>query len=322
MKPARLVAAALALAAFAIPAFAQSWPTKPVKIIVPFAAGSSTDILARLIADHLGKTQGQPFVVENKAGAGGIIGTELAAKAAPDGHTLIMLTSGPFASNPAVYAKLPYDPIKDFEPIANVGFTPQVFVVGPQAKFRTLKDLVAAAKADPGAIGAGSLGKGATSHLALEGFQGVAGIKLNHIPFKGSSEAQTQVIGGSVPMMSDAVPGVRGQILGGKLTGLAIASLKRSPFLPDVPTFAEQGYPGFEAVGWIGVGAPAGTPPAILDRLNAEIVKMLGEKAVKDKFDSLAFVSAIGTRAEFAAFIKSEIAKWSKVAKDAGVRAD
>ena len=322
MRIIRLAAAALAFAIAPGLASAQAWPTKTVKIIVPFAAGSSTDLLARLIADHMGKTQGQPFIVENKAGAGGLIGTELAAKAAPDGHTLIMLTSGPFASNPAVYAKLPYDPIKDFEPIANVGFTPQVFVVGPQTKFRTLKELVEAAKKEPGAIGAGSLGKGATSHLALEGFQGVAGIKLNHIPFKGSSEAQTQVLGGSVPMMSDAVPGVRAQIQGGKLTGLAIASLKRSPFLPDVPTFAEQGYPGFEAVGWIGLGAPAGTPPAILDKLQAEIVKMMKEPAVKEKFDSLAFVSALGTRAEFAAFIKAEIAKWSKVAKDAGVRAD
>ena len=320
MKAIRIILAALAL----VPAvaLAQAWPSKPVKIVVPFAAGSSTDILARLMAERFGKTFGQPFVVENKAGAGGIIGTELTAKATPDGHTLIMLTSGPFASNPAVYAKLPYDPIKDFDPIANVGFTPQVFVVGPQAKFRTLKDLVAAAKADPGGIGAGSLGKGSTSHLALEAFQGAAGIKLNHIPFKGSSEAQPQVIGGSVPMMSDAVPGVRAQVQGGKFTPLAIASLKRSPFLPDVPTFAEQGYPGFEAVGWIGLGAPAGTPVAILDKLNAEINAMMGDPAVKAKFESLAFVSAVGTRAEFAAFIKAEIAKWSKVAKDAGVRAD
>ncbi len=322
MKFIRLAIAALALAIAPGLAWAQAWPAKPVKIVVPFAAGSSTDILARLVADHFGKVFGQPFVVENKAGAGGIIGTELTARAPADGYTLIMLTSGPFASNPAVYAKLPYDPVKDFDPIANIGFTPQVFVVGPQTKFRTLKELVEAAKKDPGGIGAGSLGKGATSHLALEAFQGAAGIKLNHIPFKGSSEAQTQVIGGSVPMMSDAVPGVRAQIQGGKLKGLAIASLKRSPFLPDVPTFAEQGYTGFEAVGWIGLGAPAGTPPAILDRMNAEIVKMLDEPAVKQKFDSLAFVSAIGSRAEFAAFIKAEIAKWSKVAKDAGVRAD
>ncbi len=317
---ARLAASALVLALAPTVSIAQPYPRKPVKIIVAFAQGTATDILARLVAEQLGKSLGQPFLVENRAGAGGIIGTEFAAKAAPDGYTLTMAPSGPFGSNPGVYAKLPYDAIKDFEPISNIALTPQTFVVGPQTKFRTLKDLVAAAKAAPGSIAAGSLGTGATSHLALLYFQSVAGISLNHIPFKGSSEAHTQLIGGNIPMMSDALPGVRAQIQAGRLAALGIASLKRSPFMPDIPTFAEQGYPGFEAVGWIGLAAPAGTPDAILDRLNAELVKMAGDPAVKEKLDSLAFVPAVGTRQEFAAFIRAEITKWTKVAKDAGVK--
>ncbi len=326
MRIARLVAAAFAFAlapalSSAQPA-APAYPTKPVKIVVAFAQGTATDLLARLVASTLSERLGQPFVVENKAGAGGIIGTEFAAKSAPDGYTLTMAPSGPFGSNPGVYAKLPYDALKDFEPIANIALTPQVFVVGPQTKFRTLKDMVAAAKADPGGIAAGSLGTGATSHLALLYFQSVAGVQFNHVAFKGSSEAQTQVIGGALPMMSDAVPGIRMQVQNGRLTPLAVASLKRSPFMPDVPTFAEQGYPGFEAVGWIGMAAPAGTPVAILDKLNAELVRMVNDPAVKEKFDAMAFVNAVGTRQEFAAFIRAEITKWTKVARDAGVKAD
>jgi tripartite-type tricarboxylate transporter receptor subunit TctC len=322
MRIARLLAAALALLTLGlVPAFAQGYPNRTVKIIVAFTPGSSTDILARLVADQLSKSLGQPFVVENRAGAGGIIGTEFASKAAPDGYTLTTAPSGPFGINPAIYAKLPYDPEKDFEPIANIGFTPQVLVVGPSAKFRTLKELVAAAKANPGAIDYGTLGKGTTSHLGMEHFQAVAGIKLNHIPFKGGSEAQTQVMGGNIPMMSDAVPGVMPAVRGGRLTALGIASAQRSPFAPDVPTLAELGYP-VEAVGWIGLAAPAKTPVAILDKLNAEINRMMSEPAMKERFNALSFVSAVGTRAEFAAFIRDEIAKWKRVAKDSGVKAD
>ncbi len=322
MRIARLLVATLSLLALVpVQVQAQTWPAKPVKIIVAFTPGSSTDILARLVADHMTKAFGQPFVVENRAGAGGIIGTEFAAKAAPDGYTLTTAPSGPFGINPAIYAKLPYDPEKDFEPIANIGFTPQVFAVGSSAKFKTLKELVAAAKANPGAIDFGSLGKGTTSHLAVEHFQAVAGIKLNHIPFKGGAEAQTQVMGGNIPMLSDAVPAMVPQLKGGRLIALGIASKTRSPFAPEVPTLAEQGYP-VEAVGWIGLAAPAKTPAAILDKLNAEVVKMMAEPAVKERFNALSFVSAVGTRAEFAQFIHDEIAKWKKVAKDSGVKAD
>ena len=280
-----------------------------MKVIVAFAPGSATDILARVMADYFSKSMGQPFVVENKPGAGGIPGTEQGKNAAPDGYKLTMCPSGPFGINPAIYSRLPYDPIKDFEPIGNIGFTPQTIAVGAQQPYKTLKDLVAAAKAKPGEIAYGSLGIGTTSHLTMEAFQAVAGIKLNHIPFKGSGEAQAQMIGGSIPLMSDTIPGLRAQILAGKIRPLGVAIPQRSPFLPDVPTIAEQGYPAFESVGWIGLAAPAKTPVAILDKLNAEIKKMLAAPEVKEKLNQLAFNPIGDSRQEFAAFIRAEIAK-------------
>jgi tripartite-type tricarboxylate transporter receptor subunit TctC len=316
------VAFTASLLALAGVALAQPYPTKPVKIIVAFTPGSATDILARVTADYFSRSMGQPFLVENKPGAGGIPGTEAAKNAPPDGYTLTMCPSGPFGINPAIYSKLPYDPIKDFEPIANIGLTPQVIVVGAQTPYKTLKDLVDDAKKKPGEIAYGSLGSGSTSHLTMEAFQRVAGIKLNHIPFKGGAEAQTQIMGGSFPMMSDTITGVLAQVKGGKLRALGVAIPQRSPYLPDVPTIAEQGYPGFESVGWIGLAAPAKTPPEILDKLNAEIRKMLRDPAVRERFAALASTPVGDTREQFAAFIKSEIAKWSKIAKESGAKAD
>ena len=322
MRPLRTLAfAALAFAASAL-AFAQSYPSKPVKVIVPFTAGSATDILARVMAEQFQKSMGQPFVVENRPGAGGIVGTEQAKNAAPDGYTLIMAGSGPFGINPGVYTHLPYDPLKDFELIGNIGLTPQCIVVGSQAPYKTLREFVAAAKAKPGEITFASLGNGSTSHLTMEAFQATAGIKLNHIPFKGSSEAQTQLMGGNVVSMSDTIPGVLAQVKSGRLRALGVAIPKRSPFLPDVPTVAEQGYPGFESVGWIGLAAPARTPAAIVDKLNGEIRKMLAAPEVKKKFDDLAFTAVGDSRQQFTAFVKSEITKWTKVAKDSGAKAD
>jgi tripartite-type tricarboxylate transporter receptor subunit TctC len=313
---------AVAVLALSAHAFAQSYPTRPVKIVVPFTAGSATDILARVVGEQLTRSMGQPFIVENKPGAGGAVGAEQVKNAAPDGYTLIAAGSGPFGINPGVYKSLPYDPIKDFELIGNIVLTPQTIVVGAQTPYRNVKDLVAAAKAKPGEIAFASLGTGSTSHLTMEAFQSAAGIKLNHIPFKGSSDAQTQIIGGSVPTMSDTVPGVLAQVRSGKLRAIGVAIPQRSPYLPDVPTLAEQGYPGFESVGWIGLAAPARTPPAILERLNAEIRKMLDDPAVKAHFEQLAFTPVGDSRAQFTAFVKSEIAKWSKVAKDSGATAD
>ena len=298
------------------------YPSKPVKIIVPFTPASATDILGRVVAEQFGRSLGQPFVVENKPGAGGIVGTEAAKNAAPDGYTLIMAGSGPFGINPGIYSKLPYDPVRDFEPIANIGLTPQTIVAGAPTPYRTLKELVAVARSKPGAIDYGSLGSGSPSHLTMEAFQAAAGIKLNHIPFKGAAEAQTQLIAGNIPVMSDTIPGVLAQVKAGKLRALGVASAQRSPFAPEIPTIAEQGYAGFESVGWIGLAAPAKTPAAILDKLNAEVRKMLAQPEAKERLAALAFVPVGDSRGQFAAFMKAEIAKWAKLAKESGARAD
>ncbi len=321
MRISRLLPAVFALV-FAGSAFAQAYPVRTVRIVVGFAAGSATDIIARVMAERFTRTLGQPFIIENKPGAGGSVGTEQARNAAPDGYTLVAAGSGPFAINPAIYSKLPYDPIRDFELIGNIVLTPQALVVGVQTPYLSLKDLVAAAKARPGEIAFASLGAGSTSHLTMEAFQAAASIKLNHIPFKGSSDAHTQIIAGNVPLMFDTVPGVRNQVNNGKLRVLGVAIPQRSPYLPEVRTIAEQGYAGFESVGWIGLAAPAKTPVAILDRLNAEIRSMLQDPAVKTRIDQLAFTPVGDSREAFTAFVKSEIAKWSKVAKDSGARAD
>jgi tripartite-type tricarboxylate transporter receptor subunit TctC len=311
---------AVVLLLFTALAWAQQYPAKPVRIIVPFPPGQATDILARLLADHLAKSLGQAFVVENKAGAGGAIGTT-AAKEPADGYTLVMATSGTFANNPALYPKLPYDPLKDFAPIANVGLTPQVLVTSPKASFNSVKDLVAKAKAQEQTYG--SSGNGSTSHLTGELFKLTTGAKLVHVPFKGGPDAQVAVMSGDVAVMFDAIPGVLSQIKSGKLKAVAIASPKRSPFLPDLPTIAEQGYPGFEAVGWIGIAAPAKTPPAILDKLNTEVGRILNTPEVKERLATLAFAQVEdNSREAFAAFIKSEMAKWAKVVKDSGAKVD
>ena len=321
MSPIRALLGA-ALLAFAGHALAQAYPSKPVKIIVPFTAGSATDILARVVGEHLTRAMGQPFVIENKPGAGGIVGTEQAKSAPPDGYTLIAAGSGPFGINPGVYKSLPYDPIRDFELIGNIVLTPQTLVVGAQQPWKSLKEFVAAAKDKPGDIAFASLGNGSTSHLTMEAFQSAAGIKLNHIPFKGGAEAQTAILGGTFPVMSDTVPGVLTQVKAGKLRALGVAIPKRSPFMPDVPTIAEQGYPGFESVGWIGLCAPAKTPAAILDKLNAEVQKMLASPEVQAKLERLAFTPAGDSRQHFAAWIKSEIVKWTAIAKASGAKAD
>ena len=313
---------AAALLALATPAFSQGYPSKPVKIVVGFAPGSATDILARVVADAFSKSMGQPFVVENKPGAGGSIGAAQVKDAPADGYTLVAAGSGPFGINPAIQSNLPYDAVRDFALIGNIVLTPQALVVGTQTPYRTLKDFVDAAKAKPGEVPYASLGNGSTSHLAMEAFQAAAGIKLNHVPFKGSGDAQTAILAGQVPIMSDTIPGILAQVKAGKLRAIGVAIPKRSAFLPDVPTVAEQGYPGFEAVGWIGLAAPAKTPPAVLDKLNAEIRKMLQDPAVKAKFEQLAFEPVGDSREQFTAFVKSEIAKWSQVAKASGAKVD
>jgi tripartite-type tricarboxylate transporter receptor subunit TctC len=301
---------------------AGEYPEKPIRIIAQFTAGSSTDILARIIAQKMGQDWNQQVVVDNRPGAGGVLGTEIGAKANPDGYTLTMAVSSAFGINPTLYPNTSYNVQRDFAPISNLGLTPQTLVTNPASAFKSVKDFVAAAKDKPGQISYASLGNGSTSHLTMEIFRFAADIKLNHVPFKGSAEAHTQIIGGQIPVMFDAIPATLPHIKSGRLRGLGIATLKRSQFLPELPTIAESGYAGFEAVGWIGIAAPAKTPDAVLTKLNAEMVKIINEPDVKERLATLAFTPVGDSRAQFAAFMKSEIAKWGKAVRDSGAKAD
>ena len=319
MKRFAAIAVALACSSAAI---ASEYPAKPIRIIAQFTPGSSTDILARIVAQKMSRDWNQQVVVDNRPGAGGVLGTDMGAKAPPDGYTLTMAVSAAFGINPSLYSKLPYDIIKDFAPISNLGLTPQTLVTSPTAPFKTVKEFVAAAKEKPGQINYASLGTGSTSHLTMEMFRSAAGITLNHVPFKGSSEGHTALISGQIPSMFDAIPATLPQIKGGRLRGLGIATLKRSQFLPDLPTIAEAGYADFEAVGWIGIAAPAKTPAPILDKLNAEMIRIINDPEVKERLATLAFTPVGDSRAQFAAFIKAEIAKWGKAVRDSGAKAD
>jgi tripartite-type tricarboxylate transporter receptor subunit TctC len=303
-------------------ALAQNYPTRPIRIIAQFQPGTSTDTLARVIAQKLIETWGQQVVVDNRPGAGGLVGTELGAKAAPDGYTLTMAVSSAFGINPTLYAKLPYDAMRDFAPIANIALTPQTLVANPAFAAKSVKELVALARARPGQINYASLGSGSTSHLTMEMFRSAAGIRLNHIPYKGSPAAHAELFAGQIPVMFDAIPAVLPHVKSGRLRGLGIGAAQRSPFLPDVPTVAEAGYPGFEAVGWIGIAAPAQTPPAVLDKLNAEIVRIINTPEMKERLATLAFTPVGDSRAQFGAFIKSEIAKWGKAVRESGAKAE
>ena len=314
-----LLAVAAAPTLFVSQARSQSYPTKPVRIIVPFPAGQSTDILARVMADQLTKAFGQQVIVENKPGAAGSIGADTAAKAPPDGYTLLMVTISTHGIAPAIYPKLPYDPQKDFAPIANIGLTPQVLMASLKSGITSVQDLIAKAKAG-GDLNYGTSGNGSASHLAVEMLKSAAGIKLTHIPFKGNGEAHLALQSGDIQILSDAIPGAVGPIKAGKVKGIGIADIRRSPFLPDLPTIAEQGVQGVVAVGWIGLSAPARTPEPILDRVSAEVMRHLKEPEVLEKLKSLAFVPAKESRQEFEAYIALENTKWKKIVQDAGVK--
>jgi len=319
MRFARSLLIVLSLA-FAGGSLAQQYPAKPVRIIVPFPPGQATDILARLLGDQLSKSLGQQFIADNRPGAGGAVGTEAAAKAAPDGYTLVMATISTFGINPSLYPKLGYSPLRDFAPISNLGLTPQTLVASPKSGFGSLKDFVEKAKTTE--LSYASSGNGSASHLSMELFRTASGAKLSHVPFKGNAEALTQVFGGEIPVMFDAIPGVLAPIKSGKVKALGIASPKRSPFLPDLPTIAEQGYPGFEAVGWIGIAAPARTPEPILKTLQAAIAKALEQPEMQKRMSELAFVPVGDTPEQFTAFIKAENAKWAKAVKESGAKVD
>ena len=303
-------------------ALAQAYPTKPVTIIVPFAAGGTTDILARIIGQALTAELGQSVVVDNRAGAGGNIGGQAAAKATPDGHTLFMGTVGTHAINASLYKKMPFDPVKDFAPLTRVANVPNLLVANPQQPFKTVPEMIAYAKANPGKINFGSPGNGASPHLSGELFNAMAKVELTHIPYKGSAPAVTDLLGNQIAIMFDNMPSAIQHVRSGKLVPLAVTTAKRSPELPNVPTIAEAGVPGYEATSWFGMFAPAGTPAPVLAKLNAAIVKVLAQPDVKKKINEQGAEVYSETPEQFAAFIQTESVKWGKVVKESGASLD
>ena len=311
---------ALAIATSAA-AQSQSYPTKPVKIIVPFGAGGPADIYARAVAQGLTEGLGQQVIVEDRPGAGSVPGTEAAAKAAPDGYTLIMI-SNTHAINETLYPRLPYDVLRDFTPITQVNTMPNVLVVNPSVPVNSVKELIALARAQPGKLNYASSGSGTPYHLAAELFKTMAGVDIVHVPYKASGSARADVLGGQVQMMFDALPTTQQQIKSGKLKGLAITSPKRSALLPDVPTMAEAGVPGYEADLWLGLLAPAGTPPAIVRQLYTETAKYLQRADVKKSWAEQGVEPVGSSPVEFAQFLKSEVEKWGKVVKFSGAKVE
>lgn len=319
-----LIAGLTAAAAAALPhaAFAQGYPTKPVTIVVPFAPGGTTDILARIVGQGLSGELGQPFIVDNRAGAGGNIGASLAAKAPADGYTLFMGTVGTHAINQALYKKMPFDPVKDFAPISRVATVPNLLVAHPSQPYKTVKELIAYAKANPGKVTYGSPGSGSSPHVSGELFKSMTGTELLHVPYKGSAPAMTDLLGGQISIMFDNLPSAIQHVRSGKLRPIAITTAKRSPELPDIPTIAEAGVPGYEAMSWFGMFAPAATPKPVLDQLNAALVKVLNQLDVKKKIAEQGGDVVAETPAQFAAFIQSESVKWGKVVKASGATVD
>jgi tripartite-type tricarboxylate transporter receptor subunit TctC len=311
------------------PVSAQSWPSKPVRLIVPFTPAGTTDILARAVAPELQKAFGQPFIVENKPGAGGNMGSAEVAKAAPDGHTLLMAAVSTHAINPALYPKMPYDHIKDFAPITLVASVPNVVVMNPASAQRygvnNMADLVKAARANPGKLNVASSGNGTSIHLSAELFKTMTGTFMLHLPYRGSGPALLDLLAGNMDLMFDNLPSSIAHIRGGKLKALAVTSATRSAALPDLPTVAESGGPdlrGFEASSWFGLLAPAGTPPEIVLRIQQETAKALASPAVRERLLSQGAVPSGNSPAEFARHIAAETAKWAKVVKASGAKVD
>jgi tripartite-type tricarboxylate transporter receptor subunit TctC len=312
----------------ASPSRAQgAWPTKPVRIVVPFAPGGTTDILARALAPELGKAFGQTFVIENKAGAGGNVGADLVAKSAPDGYTLLMGTVGTHAINPSLYPKMPYDAARDFVPITLVAGVPNVLVMNPAraaaARITDVRSLIAYARANPGKLNMASSGNGTSIHLSGELFKSMTGTYMVHFPYKGSGPALLDLIGGTMDLMFDNLPSALPQVKAGKLIALAVTSGERSAALPDVPTVAEAGpVKGFEATSWFGLLAPAGTPAEIVNRLQQESAKALASPALKERLLSQGAIPGGMSPADFGRFIAAETKKWAAVVRASGAKVD
>jgi tripartite-type tricarboxylate transporter receptor subunit TctC len=317
---------AMLVAAVAAPfTFAQSaanYPAKPVRLVVPFPAGGTTDILARAVAQKLSEAWGRQMIVDNRPGAGGNIGSDLVAKSAPDGYTLLMGTVGTHAINPSLYKNMPYDHVKDFAPVILVAGVPNVLVVNPSLPVHSVPELIAYAKANPGKLNFASSGNGTSIHLSGELFKAMTGVEMTHVPYKGSAPALTDLIGGQVQLMFDNLPSSLPFIKAGKLRALAVTSGARAAALPDLPTLAESGLPGFEASSWFGVLAPAGTPRDIVAKLNGAIAGWLASPEAKEKLLAQGAIAAGGTPEDFARHIGAETSKWAKVVKASGAHID
>ena len=318
---ARGCAAVLLLAAAA--AHAQSdYPSRPVRMVIGFPPGQATDVLGRAIGLKLQESWGQQFFTENKPGAAGIIGTQVAMAAPPDGYTLLVTSSGPMAVNPGLYSKLPYEPLRDFVPVAGLAIVPLILATTPSFPPTSVRDFVALAKAKPGSINYASGGSGVTNHLVMEMFRATAGINIVHVPYKGGPPALTDLMAGQVNVMFETSIATLPFVKQGRLRALAVSSAQRISAAPELPTVAEQGYPGFSGVPWVAMMAPAKTPPAIVAKLNGEINRLLATKEMRESFVAQGVEPMILGTDEFGAFIKTEIAKWTKAVKDSGAKAD
>ena len=322
MQASRRLLLALAASTLTTSALAQAWPSKPIKIVVPFPPGGGTDTIARETSQRVAAATGWTFVIDNKPGAGGNLGVDSVAKAAADGYTLVLGQTSNLAINPTLYAKMPYDSQKDLAPVVLLANAPLVMVTGTNTPYKTLADAVNAAKSKPGAINFASPGNGTVAHLTSELFQKAAAVKTQHVPYKGAAQALTDVISGNVDLYMASVPTLLGQIKNNKLRPLAVTSAKRVDDLPNVPTINESGYKGFDAVTWFGLLAPAGTPKDVLAKLNAEFNKALQSPELRKRLGDEGADAAGGTPEQFAALIKDEVPRWGKVVKESGAKVD
>ena len=325
MDTSRRLILALAAATLGSGAFAQAastWPAKPIRLVVPFPPGGGTDIIARETSQRVAKATGWTFVIDNKPGAGGNLGVDAVAKSPADGYTIVIGQTSNLAINPTLYSKMPYDSQKDLAPIILLANAPLVMVTGAGTPYKTLADAVNAAKAKPGAVNFASPGNGTVAHLTSELFQKAAGVKTQHVPYKGASQALVDVIGGTVELYMSSVPTLLGHIKQGKVRALAVTSANRVDDLPDVPTINESGYKGFDAVTWFGLLAPAGTPKDVIARINAEFNKALKQPELAKRLSDEGADPAGGTAEQFAALIRDDIPRWGKVVKESGAKVD
>ena len=324
MSSARLrmsLVAALALLLSALPACAQTYPSRPVRVIVPFPAGGGVDATGRILAQRLGESFGKPFLIENRGGANGNIGTEAAAKSPNDGGTLLFTGAG-FVTNPSLYRSVPYDPVRDFEPVSLMALGPNVLVVHPSLPVKSVRELIALAKTQPGRIGFAGSGSGSTPHLAGELFNAMAGVQMVHIPYRGSGPAMIGLLAGDAPVMFLPAINAGGHVAAGRLRAIAVTSRERLQAMPDLPTVSEAGLPGYESSQWYGLLAPAGTQSEVLDLLNSQVANIMRSSDMKIRMTNDGLVPIGGSREQFAAHIKGEIEKWAKVVSASGARVD